>query len=134
MLSILCLAASYPTYSQIDTSKSDSIVCIEADIAREIVKDLIRLDECVEIATKQDSIIADLQTVNENNDVIINNFNEIVKANNNTINSLQSTIDLKNEVITETTNDLNKAKRWNIVFGTVSAISVSSLVLLSLIL
>lgn len=87
---IVCLLVAYKGTSQ--TATKDSVVVLSEKTAREVVKDLVRLDVCVQIRKEQEKLIAiqdkkikvyenmalELEQISKDKTSIIENQKEII--------------------------------------------------------
>ena len=114
------------------TVTSDSVVCIELSIARQIAQDLIRLDQLREIQIVNDSIIVDLKnTILLQNDNI-NDLNEINTAKDNRISILETVIENKDIEIANYKHDLEKSEKFKRFFSSTSVATTAGIILLIL--
>jgi TolA-binding protein len=115
------LILSWNTFSQTATTqpltvKSDTTkVCLPTPIARQVAKDLIRLDGCREEIKLLESKIDKMQDITKVKDIMLQMYEEKDKNNQFIINQFE----LQTQQYEKLTNDLTKevkSKRRNAVF------------------
>jgi hypothetical protein len=111
MLLISFLILSWNTFSQTDTTESLQVintdttqVCLPTPIARQVAKDLIRLDGCNEEVKLLEAKIDKLKDVSKVKDIMIELHEDKNKNNEYIIRQIELQINQYEEL----TNDLNK--------------------------
>ena len=139
MLLISFLILSWNTFSQTDTTESLQVintdttqVCLPTPIARQVAKDLIRLDGCKEEVKLLESKIDKLKDVTKVKDIMIELHEDKNKNNEYIIRQLELQINQYEEL----SNDLNKeiktqkAKTFLWKIGTLVGILTSTYLLI----
>jgi phosphotransferase system IIB component len=136
LLTILVLTSS-SCFSQIDTSKiksSDTTkVVLTPEVAKQVVKDLIRYDGCkVELKLTQDKVIK-LEEREIKKDIIISLLKD--KDNNNQfiINQKDQQINLYDDMSKRLEKELKSQKRTTLLYkiGTIAGIILTSTLLIT---
>ena len=111
MLLISFLILTWNTFSQTDTTQPSQVietdttqVCLPTPIARQVAKDLIRLDGCKEEVKLLESKIDKLKDVTKVKDIMIELHEDKNKNNEYIIRQIELQINQYEEL----TNDLNK--------------------------
>jgi hypothetical protein len=100
ILLISFLTLSWNTFSQTDTTKPSKVtntdstqVCLPTPIARQVAKDLIRLDSCKEEIKLLESKVISLQDITKVKDVMLQLQEDKDKNNQTTIKLLEKQVD-----------------------------------------
>jgi hypothetical protein len=139
MLLISFLILSWNTFSQTDTTESLQVintdttqVCLPTPIARQVAKDLIRLDGCKEEVKLLESKIDKLKDVTKVKDIMIELHEDKNKNNEYIIRQLELQIneyeDLSNDLNKEIKSQKTKTFLWKI--GTLVGILTSTYLLI----
>jgi hypothetical protein len=139
ILLISFLTLSWNTFSQTDTTqpsketKTDSTqVCLPTPIARQVAKDLIRLDGCKEEIKLLESKIINLQDVTKVKDVILKLHEDKDKNNQTTIKLLEKQVNeydnLSEDLRKELRGQKTKSFLWKV--GTFIGVITTSYLLL----
>jgi hypothetical protein len=139
ILLISFLTLSWNTFSQTDTTKSlqetktDSTqVCLPTPIARQVAKDLIRLDGCKEEVKLLGSKIDKLQDISKVKDVMLEMHEEKDKNNEYIINQLELQVKQYEKLSFDLTKELKgqKTKSFLWKLGTFVGVITTSYLLI----
>jgi len=139
ILLISFLTLSWNTFSQTDTTKplpetkTDSTqVCLPTPIARQVAKDLIRLDGCKEEVKLLESKIDKLQDISKVKDIMLEMHEEKDKNNQYVINQLELQVKQYEKLSKDLTKELKgqKTKSFLWKLGTFVGVITTSYLLI----